>query len=251
MSTCREVEPLFAPYADGEAGPAERAAVEAHLRGCETCRVRVAGERTAREAVRRCAVRLRAAAPASLHERCARLHGTAPSRAAWRRTWIPLSVAAALVLGVGVFLWGGGGMEAYAAQLAVDHKTCFQFSPGSDRHDAVQVAERISARSGWRVQVPASAPDHHLQLLDGRRCLSAEGRVAHILYRWRGEPFSLYVLNEPLRAVPEGGVAVATVDRLGERAIMWRRGGRTYAVVTGSRDADVNQVVKYVRETLE
>ena len=51
MSKCRELDALFAPYADGEVATEERASVEAHLERCPPCRDRVAIQRTVRGAM--------------------------------------------------------------------------------------------------------------------------------------------------------------------------------------------------------
>jgi anti-sigma factor RsiW len=253
MNSCREVEPLFAPYVDGDVAPADRARMDAHLQACPRCRDRVAGEQAAREAVHVCATRLRGCAPGDLRRRCEALRGHAPAGRTWRRVWVPLSMAAALVLAVaGVFLWtAGDGAEAYAAQLAVDHKACFQFAPAAARADAAQVARDLAGRTGWALRIPEGTRAHGLQLVGARRCLSGEGRTAHILYRWRGEPVSLYVLNDRIASVPEAASQFVSVDRLGERTFMWSQGRRTYALVTDSGHADVMPLVNYVRQTVE
>ena len=38
MPSCREIDPLFAPYIDGEATADQRAIVDAHLVACPKCR---------------------------------------------------------------------------------------------------------------------------------------------------------------------------------------------------------------------
>ena len=45
MSDCRNLEPMLAPYVDGEAEPRTRAAVDGHLAACPPCRDRVAAVR--------------------------------------------------------------------------------------------------------------------------------------------------------------------------------------------------------------
>jgi anti-sigma factor RsiW len=253
MNSCREVEPLFAPYVDGDVAPADRARIDAHLQACPPCRDRVTSEQAAREAVHTCAARLRGCAPGDLRRRCEALRHDPPAVRPWRRAWVPLSMAAALVLAAaGVFLWGAaGGVDTYAAQLAVDHKTCFLMAPAAARADAAQVARDLEASTGWRLRIPESAAGHGLELLGARRCLSGEGRTAHVLYRWRGEPVSLYVLNDRIDSVPDAATRFVSVDRLGERTIMWTGGQRTYALVTDTRHADVMPLANYVRKTVE
>ena len=167
-----------------------------------------------------------------------------------RRSWVPLSLAATLVLAVAaVFLLGlNNPVEALATQLAVDHVKCFQFVPDHSTVDPGEAGQAWARTHGWPLRVPSSAPDRQLVLLDVRRCLSTDGITAHMLYRWRGEPLSVYVLN----GVPaHKGFDVRTVDKLGQEEIMWSRGGRTYAVVARGRTADLEQVVKYVQQSVE
>src|SRR3954464_3234558 len=123
MSKCQDLDPLFAPYSDGQAAPADRASVEAHLERCPPCRDRVAEQRTVRAAFAACRPALRPCASGHLRARCAgharrTISGRLPlTLAGAARRWVPLSVAATLVLAVaGVFLFGlNDKVEALAA----------------------------------------------------------------------------------------------------------------------------------------
>jgi anti-sigma factor RsiW len=256
MSDCRDVEPLMTPYVDGEAQPADRASVDAHIKACPPCRAAVADERTAREVLHAWREELRANAPEMLRRRCAAQSASmarpveAPRTGGLgRRTWIPLSLAATILLAVaGAFLIGlNNPVEALAAQLAVDHVKCFQFVPDHGMVDSGEAGQDWARAHGWALRVPSSAPDRQLVLLDVRRCLSTSGMTAHMLYRWRGEPLSVYVLN----GVHPRNLDVRNVDTLGQEEIMWSRGGRTYAVVARARRADLEQVLKYVQQNVE
>ena len=46
---CRQMEALLPPFVDGEARPDERAAVEAHLAACASCRDAVRAQRAVRD----------------------------------------------------------------------------------------------------------------------------------------------------------------------------------------------------------
>src|SRR5213075_1547022 len=110
MSKCRDLDPLFAPYADGDVPAADRASVEAHLAKCPPCRDRVAEQRTVRAALAAGRPSLRASAPEELRARCAAHAGASRRRlaggGAFVRRWVPLSVAATIVLAIaGVFLF--------------------------------------------------------------------------------------------------------------------------------------------------
>src|SRR6185436_5700151 len=124
MSKCRDLDPLFAPYADGDVAPADRASVESHLDRCPPCRENVAEQRTVRAAVAACRPSLLASAPDELRARCAAQAQGAPRRRSFAgrladRPWIPLSLAATLVIAVAAaFIMGvNDKVEAIAAQL--------------------------------------------------------------------------------------------------------------------------------------
>lgn len=248
---CQDLDPVLAPYVDNEAAPQERAAVDAHLSACPPCRGRVAGERAARLVLQSRRGTLRTCASQALRTRCANLSRATTTRreasAVLKRQWVPLSLAATLVLAVaGVFLVGlSDRVEVFAAQLALDHVKCFKFIPDRiTKGDAAEVGREWTTRRGWALNVPSSAPEHHLELLGVRRCGSTSGSVAHVLYRWRGEPLSVYVLPGNIDATHP---VQRVVDTLGHEAIVWTKKGRTYAVIArGSRD-ELARVATYVK----
>ena len=248
---CQDLDPVLAPYVDGEALPQDRAAVEAHLATCPPCRDRVAAERAARLVVHSRREGLRCCASDALRTRCGRLaappSGPRSAAGVLKRRWVPLSLAATLVLAVaGVFLIGlSDRVEVFAAQLALDHVKCFKFTP--DRitvGDPAVIGREWASTRGWALKVPSSAPEYNLELLGVRRCGSTSGSVAHVLYRWRGEPLSVYVL--PSSIAPSRALRTV-VDTMGYEAVVWTHAGRTYAVVArGARD-EVARVANYVR----
>src|SRR5262249_34860819 len=155
---CRDVEPLMTPYVDGEAQPADRASVDAHIKACPPCRAAVADERTAREVLHARREELRTSAPEMVRRRCA-AHSASMRRPVeaprtsglGRRTWIPLSLAATILLAVaGAFLIGlNNPVEALAAQLAVDHVKCFQFVPDHAIVDSGGAGQDWARAHGW------------------------------------------------------------------------------------------------------
>ena len=280
MADCRDLESLFAAYVDGEATPLDCAALDAHFRSCPACRARVDGERVVREAVisrrdtlrvcastelrRRCEARCQSALAADAEVPAGAARGGvvsgspkgvfsgSPRGVFSRRAWVPLSMVATLALAVaGVFLWGlSRGPEALAAQLAVDHVKCFEFSRASSSimPDAKSLGREWAQARGWTVKVPDSEPIEQLELLGIRRCISSEGLTAHLMYKWRGQPFSVYVLNSEHSRV---GPVPRLVERLGQEEIIWSKGGRTYAIVTRGRPSDIEHVLLYVQRTAE
>jgi anti-sigma factor RsiW len=173
-----------------------------------------------------------------------------------RRALIPLSLAAALLLTVSSSLFFfGNTVEVLAAQLAVDHVKCFQFAPGggAPAHvDPLAEAKKWETKYGWPLRVPAGAASEELELIAVRRCLSSEGRVAHMMYRWHGQPLSVFVLNSPAaRTDDQPGDVEEVVRKFGENALIWSRGDRTYAVVARDPSPELQQVARYVRRASE
>jgi hypothetical protein len=222
----------------------------------------VAAERAARDLVRARRENLRGCASEGLKRRCAAqceppgLNPAAPQPASGqahtrrpfiRRTLVPLSLAATLVLVVATFFFAfSRNVEVLAAQLAADHVKCFKFTPADAAHrvDPVALSQEWTRTRGWPISIPASAVDHNLVLVDVRRCGSTDGLAAHLMYRWRGAPLSVYVMNnESRRATTEQQF----VETLGQDAVVWKVGGRTYAVVAQGSPADLEPVVRYVR----
>ncbi len=165
MKTCDEIDSLMTPYVDDEVDPAVRQAIDAHLGQCPPCHERAQTERAARRLVRPRMSALTGVAPASLRARCV---GAVPSHAAASRPvargsrvrqWMPLSIAATLLLALGgVFVAGQQGRleAAFAAQLAIDHEKCFaEFGTGHPPLDAAEAEARLAAVHGVEVRVPA------------------------------------------------------------------------------------------------
>jgi anti-sigma factor RsiW len=258
MANCQDIESSLAAYVDGECAALERTGVEAHLDVCPSCRARVASERATHELLRARCRDLRGCAPQALRERCAAQRLLAAGRAGilGRRPWVPLSLVATLMLATGVlFLFGwGSSVETYAAQLALDHIKCFQFPPTAVAGDVEAIGREWQAAHGWPLRVPPPSAPQHLELVGVRRCGSSEGRVAHVLYRWRGQPLSLYVLNDRVAHVADSShdsTAHDAVRKLGEQEIIWSQKGWTYAVVARAPLADLQQVALYVRRRIE
>jgi anti-sigma factor RsiW len=249
MKDCRDVEPLKAPYVDGDAVPADRTAVDTHLTHCGRCRDDVAVERAAHDVLQARRDELRPVAPESLKQRCAaacrnaRAASSLPRAPLYRR-WVPMSVAATLLLAVvGVFAFGlTEKAQALAFQMTIDHVKCSRFAAAATHVDSAVEGQRWAATYGWDLKVAASAPDQSLRLRGVRRCAVTDGRVAHLLYEWQGRPLSVYVLPSD---VVHGA---ADVRQLGHEAVMWTEHGRTYVVLArGKPRPELDGVVRYVK----
>jgi anti-sigma factor RsiW len=248
---CRDLDERLTPYIDEEAAPDERRLVDAHLSTCPPCRDHAQAERAARDIIQEHRDELRCCAPEALRTRCAAHHGSSasPRRSMFHlpssagRRWVPLSLAATMVLAVaGVFLTGiNTGVQALATGLALDHAKCFQFKGDvSKAVDADMLDRKWEQEQGWPIVVPPSARDEQLRLLTVRRCVSTDGRVAHAMYFWRGQPFSVFVL-------PHATGRNRVLDTMGREAAIWSANGRTYAVLADGHPSDFSHIVEYVK----
>jgi anti-sigma factor RsiW len=261
IRSCSDLDERLAPYADGEDAAPSRRAVDAHLAACPECREEARTEAVAREIIHEHRAALSAHAPESLRARCVQAAADAqPSvdrspqspagarsaalrpRPSLLRKWAPLSLAATLVLAVaGVFVFGlNNRVEALATSLAVDHVKCFKVNGTATRADAA-ASERVWQQDqGWPIAVPHTETAEQLTLLDVRRCFSTDGRAAHMMYTWRGEPLSVYVLQG------DAG-RDRTVHKMGAQAVIWCANQRTYAVVSSDASRDLTPIVDYIK----
>ena len=238
---CRDIEDRLTPYVDGESREDVRRSMEAHLTACPPCRAQAEAERGGRELMREHRDALRRAAPSMLRARCA-AQARPPGAGRVLRRWVPLSLAASLLLaaaGAAVFSMTNP-TTALAAGLALDHMKCFRVCDTDHPLDASVAESKWQRAEGWPIVVPPSAENEHLELVNLRRCLSTDGLAAHLLYRWRGRPLSLYVL-------PHAVDGDHVVDGLGHETAVWTAEGRTYALVTPGHPDDFDSVVHYVK----
>ena len=249
MKSCEDVDALMTPYVDGEAAVEETAAVDAHLADCPPCRARASAERAAREVLQARSTALGERASAGLRARCvAATSDTSrvPSATAFlgRRVagWVPLSLAATLVLAVGgVFFVGQNDRleVAFAAQLALDHDRCFShLEETTSTFDRRAAEARLASEHGLELTVPDETSE--FDLIDVRQCLYDEGEMAHILCEWQGEPVSLFV-------VPERGTREQQLEIMGHDALTWTDEENAYVLVADQGPVDVNQLQAYVR----
>lgn len=230
--TCDQVHPLLAAYADGASSEAERAAIAAHLTGCDRCRRELAVQRVTRSALARHG---RATAPMSPPGLATRIAATLAAERApeltpgWRLRLSAFAAAAIVVLALGAIavpVITGRSAVVLAAQLALDHLKCFVIEP-HDHGEAVTVAEaerELEHDYGWTLTVPPTAGAPGGRLVAVRRCLYGDGRAAHLLYDVVGKPVSLFILPGVERPAEQ-------LSLLGHDEVVWSQGGRTYMLV--------------------
>lgn len=226
MPSCRDIDPLFAPYIDGEADAEQRAIVDAHLLACPKCRHQTALQSAVRETVR--TKLCRPCAPEALRTRCraAARAGVGPFGTT-RSTLISLSMAAALLFVVGgVLLYALTGLSptVLAAQLTVDHVTCFAVHDSDTAVDVRASEERYARDYGSDIRLPRVSVAG-LQLVAIRRCFCGEGVAAHAMYRLEGRPVSLYV-------IPGARRDRASTDVFGHDAVIWSKHDATYVLLS-------------------
>jgi anti-sigma factor RsiW len=232
MPSCRDVDPLFTPYVDGEATAGERAIVEAHLRACPKCRHQTALQAATRESVR--TKLCRPCAPELLRARCRAAAHAVPFRMPRILASLSMAAALALVLG-GVLLYSLTGLSAVlAAQLTLDHVTCFTVHDSNAPVDPRASEERYAREYGRPVRLPRAAVAG-LQLVGLRRCYCGEGAAAHAMYRLNGRAVSLYLIGDANRAR-------ASADVFGHDAIIWSKGDTTYVLISREPGAALQQL---------
>jgi anti-sigma factor RsiW len=271
MPNCQSIDPLVTPYVDGQLEDADRQAVDEHVRVCAPCHSRVVAERVVSELIRTRKPLLRSAcAPDSLHAKCAeaarldadgneqratgneqrataiaRLKPRAPS--AWPARYAPFAAVASLVLIVGaafIYQLTTSSTRVLALELAADHMKCFAINGVLRTHESASAVESSMLSSfGWRMHLPEEAPQAGLELIGARPCLYGHGKIAHIMYRHRGEPMSVFMLPQTARAED-------VVQVLGHQAAIWCADGRTFVLVTRERNEELQRMASLVRGSL-
>ena len=250
MMNCDDIDQLMTPYVDGELVAADRQGVDTHLADCPPCCERADAERAARRLVLSQASTLTRPAPAALRARCvgaSQSFGTPARRRGGGlrfRQWVPLSVAATVLLAVaGVFVVGQQERleAAFVAQLAIDHQRCFaEFGTGHPRLDATETEARLAEEFGLDVSVPASADREQINLVDVRFCGYDGGSMAHLLYEVDGQAVSLFV-------IPEVHQAERALEVMGLQARLWSNDGAACVLIGREDPVVMDKILTYMQ----
>jgi len=249
MNDCDRIAERLTEYTDGTLPPEERAEVERHLDACPPCRAGASHERGAHVVLRARAGQLREPLPPGLRSRCealAKAHTRIPAFPTWRSRIVPVTLASILIVlaGAAIFALATEHSDALlAAQLTADHTRCFgEFvSPDAPGLDAHEVEAQLAAQYGWNIHVPPSDEAEGVRLVQARRCLYAEGRIPHVLYRVNGQDVSLYMLEGVTRKA-------ADLTTFGHRSRIWTRGATTFVLVTPEAAGDLAAAARYVMQ---
>ena len=261
MKNCHDVDLTMTPYVDGEVSADEAAAVEAHLAECSPCRERAQVETAMKRVVQARATAIGEHAPDALRARCVAavpetskegetvaVGGLSAFRLGRQRLagWVPLSMAATVLLAVAaVFVLGQNQQleAAFAAQLAIDHERCFSdVDDLTEGFDARQAERALASAYDLNVAMPPESAD--FDVLDVRQCLYDEGEMAHVLCAWRGQPMSLFV-------VPGRSTREQLLEVVGHDALTWSGAGDAYVLVADRSQGEIEQVSEYVRRFLD
>lgn len=246
MSDCRRTAERLAPYVDRLLPASDEVDVERHLARCPPCRVAAQAEAGARSVLREKAQSLQAQPlPPGLRGRCEALASEhlkkAPSRT-WRLVPVTLTAVLAVFIATVVFsLATRQSTTLLAAQLTIDHSKCFSLFGDVDGPlpTSVDLEKMLLDDYGWAVRVPPSSAVDGVQLIGARRCLYADGRIPHVMYRVNGQDVSLFLLAGVTRND-------ANVVSLGHRSQIWSRGGTTYVLVAPNAAGDLANAARYL-----
>jgi hypothetical protein len=161
---------------------------------------------------------------------------------------MPFAVAAGLVLAVsGAVLYGltARSTRLMAAELTADHVKCFRVinTVLGTHDDAGTVEKQMESTFGWLVHLPEHPERADLELVGARPCLYPEGVVAHIMYRHRGHPVSLFML-------PNRSRGEEVIDVMRHQAAMWTVRGRTFVLITNEPRDEAEHVAAFMHAAL-
>lgn len=268
MSDCKTIDPLITSYVDGDIDADGRMRVDSHVDACPPCHSRVSAERAVRHLVRTRRADIAAdAAPDALRVRCSALAAADGAAAlkgerafmgaravtgarGFRRAIKPLAIAAGVVLtagGVFVYQATDRSTRMLAAELTADHVKCFGVvnSLVGTNANAAAVEQVMADVFGWQMHVPEPAGEG-LELIGARPCLYARGKAAHLMYRHHGQPLSVFMLPQLSRT----GKHDETVEVMGHEAAVWSKDGRTFVLVSGEPEPEMQRVVSVVQAAL-
>jgi anti-sigma factor RsiW len=255
MKNCEDICRRLNLYLDNELQGEERAAVETHLRECQSCAALLDRERSFIDAIRECAPlhvaspALRARVEETLHDSelaATNGHLTSPSRLTWG-----LAIAAALVmLVVPVVIWRVTSrsdrptVSSFALMAAETHlrhirgQLPLEIETAAPQHISDWFANKVN----FSVKLPnyqESSGQEKLYELEGARLVGyKEDYAAYVAYRMKQRPISLVITSDAV-VKPSGGEQIVARGLKfhynaihGLKVLTWSDRGLTYALVS-------------------
>lgn len=263
MNNCDDLRGRLTLYLDNELQGDDRAAVEAHLSGCESCAAIFARELNFLNAVRESGP-LQVASPALRAKVEAILNAgqTLPaegrvavkaSRTGSRLSWVVAAAAVLLVLLLPVLVWRvmnqteatpNGQPSSFALMAAETHlrRARGQLPLEVETASPQNISRWFSNKVEFSVKLPnyqESSGQEKLYTLEGARLVGFQrDYAAYVAYRMKDRPISL-VITSHSSATPSGGEEITArglkfhynaIDGL--KVITWSDRGLTYALVS-------------------
>jgi anti-sigma factor RsiW len=243
---CHDAQALLHGYLDGELGLPTTLQYEAHLRDCPACAGALAVQKALQAEMNADALYYKA--PEHLRQRLrAGLRQLAGRgvRFPWR--WVAAAACALLCVGLGVvlgqFTLAPSGRERLTQEVMAAHIRSLQAEhkvdvPSSDRH---------TVKPWFNDKLDYSPPMRDLDgfPLVGGRLDYLDGRaVAALVYRRRAHVINVFLWPGPANTEAEP----RRETRQGFHLIHWSRGDMNYWVVSDLGAAELNELVKLLRE---
>lgn len=253
MRTCEDIRERLTLYLDNELQEDERAAIEAHVQSCASCKAFVDKELAFLNAIRGTGP-LHTASPDLKTRVGAVVSGSKrPVRRSSRLKWIVPIAAVLLVLILPVVIWrvarqsnrpAIGGPSAFALRAVESHLRHMrgQLPLEMESSNPQAVSYWFANKVDFNVKLPGyqeSSGQDKLYTLEGARLVGYQNDyAAYVAYRMKERPISLVITSDSV-ARPSGGEEIASrglkfhynsID--GFKVITWSDRGLTYALVS-------------------
>lgn len=254
MRSCEDIRGRLTLYLDNELQGDERATIEAHLTGCESCAAIFARELNFLNTIRESGPLY--VAPPELRSRVEQILRVEPSRVPHQRsrfTWLMATAAGLLVLLLPIVVWRVvrlheptpvSQVSNFALMAADTHLRHMrgQLPLETESEDPQKISGWFVNKVDFSVKLPnyqESSGQEKLYMLEGARLVGYQNDyAAYVAYRMKDRPISLVITSDS-SAKPSGGEEIASkglkfhfnaIDGL--KVITWSDRGLTYALVS-------------------
>jgi mycothiol system anti-sigma-R factor len=246
---CAGIQRFVDTYLDGEFAEGDRVEFEAHLAGCEPCRLKVQRQKEWKHAVKQAAPR--EAAPAALRNRVVRAvrKEQLAGQKSWRR-WaarvMPVAAAGGMLA---TLIISRVNWSPVAADVIAKHQRNYpvEVTGGAD-----QVRRWYDGKVDFSVRVPSFGAQ--VALRGGRLANIGDRQAAYLVYDVHGNKLSVFIFDPgdlPLEAPKKtviGNREVYFDQERGYNVALYRDRGVGYAIAS---DLDSDQMYKLVSSAVE